>query len=297
MQKRIRLEYNGQIAEIQQEGAQIASFVTPKGFELIWQADATVWPEHAPVLFPVCGAPKDGQVIIDGQVYPMSKHGFTRRNPVFSIARRGQDFVDLVLSENEDTMKCYPFHFELHVIYTMLQHGYRTTFVVENKDKKPMPFCIGGHPAFNCPMEDNAAFEDYDVIFDQDEDGAVAAFPDGEVLNGSEMLPFFKDHRILPLSHQEIDQRDSLLFTPVNSRSVRLVNRNTGKGMTMEFPKMESLAIWSMNGKFADYICLEPWHGIPGTASESGAFSDKPYVTVLEPGESYVTWFDVTLDL
>jgi galactose mutarotase-like enzyme len=59
---------------------------------------------------------------------------------------------------------------------------------------------------------------------------------------------------------------------------------------------MEALAVWSPTAKFADFICLEPWHGIPAEVTESGAFEDKKFVTILQPGATYVTWFDVTLD-
>lgn len=294
MTERIRLSYEGMTAEIQREGAQIASFRLADGVERIWQADPQVWAEHAPVLFPVCGAPLNGQVEIDGVSYPMPKHGITRHNPLFSVARQGKDFVDLVLEDSEATRASYPFAFALHVIYTLYPNGYRTTFLVENRDQKVMPFCIGGHPAFNCPMEDGAAFVDYDVLFEKEETGCIACFPDNGPMDGEEKLPFMTDGRVLPLRHEEIDPRDSWLFTAPRSRSIRLVNRNTGKGLEMHFPKIEALAIWSAVGKYADYICLEPWHGIPAAKNESGILAEKPYATSLQPGESYVTWFDVT---
>ena len=82
----------------------------------------------------------------------------------------------------------------------------------------------------------------------------------------------------------------------MKSRWVHLVNRKTGRGLTLSFPKMEALAIWSMNGKFADFICLEPWHGTPAYTGESGRFEDKKHVTLLGSGETYVTWFGVRLD-
>ena len=293
----VQLSFQGAKACVQLAGAQMASYKTPQGWELMWQADPAVWPEHAPILFPICGAAKGGEVIIDGKSYPMNKHGFTRLNPVFEIDQKGEDFVDLILKPNDLTRSSYPFEFEFHVRYSLYPNGFRTEFQVINRDEKNMPFCVGGHPAFNCPMEDGAVFEDYDVIFEKDEDGKIARVPGGGLIDGMEDLPIMMDHRIVPLNHDEIDSRDSWLFSKIHSRSVRLVNRNTGKGLKMDFPKMEALAIWSMGKKKADYICLEPWHGIPATVQESGKMEDKAYATILSPGESYVTWYDVTLDL
>ena len=69
-----------------------------------WQADPAVWPQHAPVLFPVCGSVRDGRILIDGTAYPMTKHGFTRE-PDFAVAAQGADYVDLVLTDSEQDRK------------------------------------------------------------------------------------------------------------------------------------------------------------------------------------------------
>ncbi|MBQ8159630.1 MAG: aldose 1-epimerase family protein [Clostridia bacterium] len=292
----VSLRYGETTAVIRLAGAQLCSFKGPDGREVMWQADPSVWDQHAPVLFPVCGAPKNGEVIIGEKHFEMPKHGFTRSNPLFTVIKKGEDFVDLEFRSNDETLAHYPFEFSFHVIYSLFERGIRTTFLVENLSKDTMPFCVGGHPAFNCPMEPDAFFEDYDVVFEKEESGEVARVPGGGLIDGKEKLPFFRAGRILPLDHREIDTRDSLLFMELNSRAARLVNRNTGKGLTVSFPKMEAMAVWSMGGKQADYICLEPWHGIPASVEESGKFEDKPYVTMLPGGETYVTWYDVVLD-
>ena len=99
----------------------------------------------------------------------------------------------------------------------------------------------------------------------------------------------------LPLRHELFDERDALLFTELKSRSVKLVHRDSGKGLNFEFPKMEVLAVWSKPHANADYVCLEPWHGIPECVGESGNMEDKPFVTLLAPEHCYKTWFTVTL--
>ena len=100
MAELIHLSYGETKAVITTEGAQLVSFMNGDGREKIWQADPAVWNQHAPVLFPVCGAPKDGKVIIDGVAYAMPKHGFTRVNPVFERSAYGPDFVELLLRDN-----------------------------------------------------------------------------------------------------------------------------------------------------------------------------------------------------
>ena len=289
----IKLKYGNTTAEIRRKGAQMVSFKGNDGREVIWQADPTVWPNHAPVLFPVCGMPKDEQVIIDGVTYPMAKHGFTR-NPDFEIARVGEDFVDLVLTPTDESRPQYPFDFAFHVVYTLRDNGFRVDFIVDNRSDKVMPFCVGGHPGFIVPMEEGATYTDYHLVFPCIEKGKNLLVPGGRVVDGEEIIPF-ENGTTLPLSHDLFDERDALVFAELNSRSVDLVHKVSGKGLRFRYPKMEVLAVWSMPKKNADYVCLEPWHGMPGQVNESGRFEDKPFVTMLEPGMSHQCGYDVEL--
>lgn len=142
--------YGDSHAEVRLLGAQICSFHGSDGREIIWQADPAVWAQHAPVLFPVCGSVKDDHVKIGGISYPMRKHGFTREAS-FEIGKQGDDFVELVLGPTEASKEMYPFDFRFHVTYSLFENGYTTTFLVENRSNRVMPFCVGGHPAFICP--------------------------------------------------------------------------------------------------------------------------------------------------
>ena len=290
----VSLRYGHTTATVRTLGAQITSFKGADGREVIWQADPAVWAQHAPVLFPVCGSVRDGHITIAGTSYPMTKHGFTR-NPEFTVSHVGDDFVDLVLTPTEESKPMYPFDFAFHVTYRLFEGGYTTTFLIENRSDRVMPCCVGGHPGYICPMEDGASFGDYQLVFEKHEDGTNTLAPNGYLADGEEHLDALQDGRVLPLSHALFDERDALIFAGLNSRSVKLVHRETGRGLQFDFPKMEVLAVWSMPHANADYVCLEPWHGMPGRAQDSDNFEDKPYVTLLAPGRVYTTWFTTTL--
>ena len=60
----IRLFNQTCTAEVQLRGAQMASFRGQDGREVIWQADPSVWAQHAPVLFPVCGSVPEGRFTV-----------------------------------------------------------------------------------------------------------------------------------------------------------------------------------------------------------------------------------------
>ena len=288
------LRYGNTRARVTTAGAQITSFKGCDGREVIWQADPKVWAQHTPVLFPVCGSVRDNRIRIDGVFYPMTKHGFTRGSE-FRAAHTGEDFIDLVLTPHEDSRRMYPFEFAFHVTYRLFENGYTTTFLVENLSTRVMPFCLGGHPGFNCPMEESSAFEDYILRFEKPETGMNSLAPGGYLIRGAEKLAAFTDEKTLPLSHSLFDERDALIFAGLNSRTVELVHKQHGRGIRFSFPKMEVLAVWSKPGANAPYVCLEPWHGMPGREEDGDDFETKPYVTLLKPGMVYTSWFTASL--
>lgn len=291
----IQLRCGRSTALIDLKGAQIVSFKGSSGREVLWTAEKDVWASHAPVLFPICGSVRDDTVTIDGKPYTMPKHGFVR-DADFTIAKQGDDFVELILTPTDAMRAMYPFDFIFHVTYTLIENGYTTTFLVENKSDRVMPFCVGGHPGFNVPMEEGASFSDYQIEFEEVEDGLLAQAPSGRLIECYGYLPDFRNARVLPLRH-ELFEHDALVFEGLKSRSVRLVHRVSGKGLHFSFPKMEVLAIWQKPIPEATYVCLEPWHGMPGKETESGRFEDKAYATLLDPGSCYKTWFTTTLIL
>lgn len=288
------LSYGSSRARVREKGAQITSFKGENGREVLWQADKNVWAQYAPVLFPVCGSVRDDKIRIGGNWYPMKKHGFTRE-PEFKLMHLGEDFIDLALETDDERYAMYPFEFRFHVTYRLFENGYTTTFLVENLSDKTMPLCVGGHPGFNCPMEEGAAFEDYVIKFEKAEQGMNSLAPGGGLIDGEEKLLAFTDECTLPLDHSLFDERDALIFAGLNSRSVRLVHRDSGHGIQFDFPKMEVLAVWTKPGANAPYVCLEPWHGMPGRVQDSDDFEEKPFVTLLAPGRVYTSWFTAKL--
>lgn len=289
----ISLKCGASTAVIQRKGAQMISFKGNDGREVLWQGDPVVWEDISPVLFPVCGTPKDGQVIVDNVSYPMPAHGFACRSE-FSVARYGEDFVDLVLVSNNETKVHYPFDFAFHVVYTLRENGFRADYIVENKSTRIMPFCVGAHPGIQVPMELNQSFNDYRLVFPYQEQGRNLLVTEDGLLDGEEIIPL-ENGKTLILDHVYFDKKDSLVFANMRSRSVDLVSRSSGNGIRVSYPKMEALVIWSMPNTNSDFVCIEPWHGLPGFVSESGRFEDKAFVTMLQPGMSHQCGYDVEL--
>ena len=148
----IEVRKDGAWMRIDPLGAQMVAYCDKGGKQRLWSGDPDVWGKVAPILFPAIGTVKDGQIRFGGKAYPLSKHGFIR-DMVFEVKEAGADFCSLELRESEETLAQYPFPFALTVKHRLLPEGFSTEVWVENTSSGPMPFTVGGHPGFACPMD------------------------------------------------------------------------------------------------------------------------------------------------
>lgn len=281
-------------ARVETHGGELVSFQGASDEEYIWSGDPAYWEGRNPILFPIVGALKNGKVRIDGKEYAMNRHGFAMEKE-FSVVEQGEDFVELELCEDAETLAQYPFRFSLRVRHELTENGFCTRFTVKNPGDGTMPFCIGAHPAFRCPMKHGERFEDYRLVFDEPEN-AVSILPraDGCLLC-AEQGPKLENAAAISLDHAVFDAVDTLIFEGLRSKSVRLVHRDTGRGLCMDFSDFPILAFWTMPGKNAPYICMEPWYGCGAYVDESGDFRDKPHCVALPPRGEFSVAYGVRL--
>lgn len=272
-------------AQIDPLGAQLVS-LQDGARELLWTGDPAYWREHAPVLFPIVGALREGRTKIKGQWFEMARHGFAKRRE-FALNKQTESAVSLTLRSDGETKKQYPFDFALTVGYALTEDGYTTQFTVENTGDEPLPFAIGGHPGFNLPMEDGARFEDYTLQFEKDENQKCPVVLMETGLLDYEKTGFRLQGREIPLQHS-LFYGDALVFENLHSRRVRMVNKGTGKGIEMDFSGFPLLGVWSAAND-GPYVCLEPWTGCATLTTEGDEFTQKHHMRSIAPGtkESY----------
>lgn len=289
---KVQLRKGTLTAAAETAGGELVSLRDGEGREYIWDGDPTWWSGRNPVLFPIVGGLKEGKVCFGGREYEMGRHGFARRSE-FSLAGQGEDFVDFRLTESPETLARYPFPFSLTVRHRLLEDGFSTEFLVENTGHTELPFCVGAHTAFRCPMEEGEAFTDYELVFREPEalDSPLLT-PEGLVDPGRSAR-FLDGGDRLPLDYGVFAEVDTMIFEGLRSGQVKLVSRKTGRGVAMEFGEFPMLAFWTKPG--APFLCLEPWQGCAAYADESGVFTDKPHCVTLAPGEKKSLAYRVTL--
>lgn len=279
----LTMKRGGLTALAETQGGELISLRDGEGTEYLWNGDPAYWTGRNPVLFPIVGALKDGGVEIGGKRYEMARHGFARRS-AFTVAGKGEDYVVLELRQNPETLARYPFPFVLRVRHQLLEDGFRTEFTVLNPGDAPLPFCIGGHTAFRCPLRRGERFEDYRLVFSQAEDAAPLAPGPGGLLSRDRRGPALRGGDAIELDHAVFDAVDTLIFEGLRSKTVRLCHRDTGRGVEADFSEFPMVAFWTAPGKRAPYLCIEPWQGCAAYEDESGRFEDKPYCVTLPSG-------------
>ena len=275
MCKEIKISSESLKVTISTIGAEITSIKKGES-ELIWQADPNVWKGHAPLLFPICGGLKEDKFIYNGKSYTMPKHGFARTSEV-EVETVTENRATFLLKSSAETRKCYPFDFELRVIYVLNSNELTVTYDIKNMTDDDMYFSIGSHEAYSCPN----GIGEWSIVFEKDED-LIAAPVDGPLLTYDENV-ILKNTRILPLK-DEYFEIDALVFQNLKSRKLTLKNSRTGYEIKLDFDGFPYLLIWTKPN--AKYICLEPWCGIPDFVDSNFDRTEKKGIIRIEKDES-----------
>ena len=278
--------------QVKEAGAELCSIKSlTTGREYIWQANPDVWNGSAPVLFPVIGRLKEGKYSYDGKTYEMARHGFVRNNPKVKLINRTSSRLSFVLSSSEETLKSYPFKFDLKVSFFLFENKLQVFHEVVNMNEEPMHFGIGAHPAFNCPWMDGESYDDYFIEFERNENASVFEVKSSGLL-GRKEIPFLNNTNKMELSH-ELFQRDVKIFTELNSSEVSIKSsKNKGK-ISINFDDFPFLGIWAKTN--GDFVCIEPWDGLPDYENTDKDFKTKSGNVNLQPGNTHYASYTIQI--
>ena len=247
------------------------------GAPLLWTPDAAIWSQTSPVLFPVCGWTRGGEVRVGGKTYPLGLHGFAAEM-IFEIVARGQDFVRLVLRDSPQTRALYPFSFELEIEYRLTSDSFSALACVRNRGHGPMPYAFGLHPGFRWPFCGGAQ-SDYSILFDVRERAEVPLIAPGGLFSPETRAIEFAGAR-LALS-PETFAREALCILDARSRGLRFEGPDSC-AIRVEMDGFRHIVLWSRPG--APFLCIEAWTGYGDPVGFEGELSEKPSMIILQPG-------------
>lgn len=292
MKREYVLENDFTLVKINALGAELSSFVLKEdGTEYLWQGNPRFWGRRAPILFPIVGRLKDNTYKFAGQSYTMTQHGFARDLP-FELVDQQRDRCSLKLVSNEDTLKKYPFEFELVIAYELTKTTLVISYEVKNTQDEVMYFSIGAHPGFNWPLSPTGAKdEDYVVEFSQRETADLLLIDGG--LISKKRQRFLTDQASILLSG-DLFKQDALVFQDLKSDTVSLKDMKTGKFVKMEIAGFPYLGIWSAS-ESAPFICFEPWFGIADQVGTDQELTTKLGIQRLAGKESWACTYSITV--
>ncbi len=277
------------VTKIGIELCSIKSNITGK--EYIWQADPNVWSSHAPVLFPIIGALNNGETYYKGKKYSIPKHGLVRNSNKVKLIEQTDNSLRFSLKWDENSLKIYPFKFEIEVIYKVIENTITVSHLITNHGEEPMLYSVGGHPAFNCPIHEGEAYEDYFLEFEHKETDS-AWLLDSNGLTTGETQTMLDNSSILPL-HKNLFDNDALIFKNLQSKTVKLKSVRSGEILSMTFEDFKYLGFWAKPG--ASFVCIEPWLGITDPSNSDQNLETKEGLVKLISNHSDIKTYSITI--
>jgi galactose mutarotase-like enzyme len=266
---------------ISESGAELNSIKDKSsGVEFLWKGDSAVWGRKSPILFPIVGRIKDNSYQSHSTTYHLPQHGFAR-DMNFTVKESTLDKIVFSLVYNEETLKKYPYKFELQISYLLMGRTLTVGYKVINHQDSKLYFSIGAHPGFTCPLEENENYEDYYLEFNKPETLNLHILKEGLISN--ETVPYLNNEKKIPLSY-ELFKNDALVFKNYQSDFISLKHKNKGEVFKFHFKSYPFLGIWSKPGPF---ICIEPWYGIADFVDSDGVFEEKTGIQSIHPKELF----------
>ncbi|OXA95727.1 aldose epimerase [Flavobacterium oncorhynchi] len=271
-------------ASINHAGAELFSLKNNQEKEYIWEGNPSFWGKHSPILFPIVGTLKNNTYILDQKEYQLSRHGFAR-DMEFQLIEKTENSAVFSLESNNETLKKYPFEFELQLIYSLEKTSLNIEYIVINKSDRKMPFSIGAHPAIALPEN----FENYSFKFEKEEVLKFNLLENDLISNKTEVL---KTSDNLVRLNYKLFENDALVFKKLDSKSITILE-NEKPYIEVDFEDFPSLGIWTKDQ--APFVCIEPWFGYSDTADNSGDLYQKEGIVLLDADQIFHSKFSIKI--
>lgn len=262
---------------VKQAGAELSSFKSKEsGIEYLWQGNPDVWYGQSPILFPIVGTLLDNKYRVDGKEYEMFRHGIARKRD-FELKEKGDGYVILTQSWNEDTLKAYPYKYVLDVEFRLDGKKLTVTHTVKNDDDKKMYFSIGAHPGFNCKIGDYLEFEENETL--------VCEKIDTESILDGKTYPTLDNSKRFEIT-KDVFVDDAHILSGMKSDTLYLKSDVRPQVIKFNFGKAPLMGIWAKPG--AEYVCIEPWYGLNDSRDKKADFSEKRGIMNINVGEEFI---------
>ncbi|MBQ2274268.1 MAG: hypothetical protein II334_02235 [Clostridia bacterium] len=254
-------------------GAEMQSILTKDGVELLYQGGED-WKGKAPNLYPIVGYLPEQKYIYEGKEYGIGGHGVARIND-YVVESQSDTEIVFLLTQNEETLKQYPFNFEFRVKYVLNGKKVEYVLTATNTDSKTSYCEIGVHPGFPAPL----GFEGVKFQFDGEEKYYTVKNLDSEKCG----YRYIKEDGSMPLD-SETFSTGAITFGGLNSKTVTLIRDGYDHDIRVDISDFPILSVWAAED--AHFVCIEPWSCESAHYCTSIELTEQVGISVLQPGES-----------
>lgn len=266
---------------VKEYGCELTSVYSKEcSYEYLWQGDESVWYGQSPILFPIVGRLIEDKYMYNGKEYSMPKHGFARKTE-WKLDTISENKMSFVLSDSEETLKIYPFHFEVSVTFEIINKSLSVTHEVKNTDTKDMFFSLGAHPGFNCSIGDILTFDENETLSTEKIDLIHS-------LRLPDTYPVLNNEKNIIITEHIFDE-DALILSNIKSSAITLNLLKENKTVKFNLGNAPYLGIWAKPG--APYVCIEPWYGVNDSTIKKNDISEKDAINKLNANAVFsFTW-------
>ncbi len=268
------------------------------GIEYMWHADPAFWERTSPILFPFVGSVNGKEYRTGGKTYPMNQHGFAR-DMEFTLLSQTEDEIWFEIRDNEETRKKYPFAFVLKLGYQLMADGVEVKWQVENPGTEELPFSIGGHPAFNCPLKKGADKNGHFLKFAKtsgEKYVPLESFESTRVGDGlviDEKGTYELEAGYLAVTEHLFDC-DTLVLEDYQATEISLCRADKSAYVTVTMENVPVWGVWTPSPE-APFICIEPWYGRCDRTGFSGDLKEREWGNIVRPGEIFEASYRITV--
>lgn len=278
-----KISFQNTTVTINHKGAELFQ-IQKEDKTYIWKINEQYWNKTSPILFPIVGSLKDNIYHVEDKTFSILRHGFAR-NYEFDLIEKTENKAIFSLKYNEETLKIYPFEFELQIIYNVDKSGLKINYIVKNLSNQKMPFSIGAHPAFK--IEGN--IEDYSLEFENN-NNLITYHLENDLLNNKTSTIVLKNKQIK--LNYNLFEKDAIILKNNSTSFVKLL-KNNELILKINFSDFPFLGIWTK--KEAPFICIEPWLGIADNINTNGNIYEKEGIQILDIDSKFSSI--ITIDL
>ena len=269
---------------ISKTGAELEQFYV-HDMNILWTR-GKLWNSQSPILFPIVGRIKDEYYIYENSKYSLPIHGFLKEQS-FEVVVERPNYIKLQHKFNENTLKMYPFKYEFNIIYELIENKVRITLQVKNIDNKKMYFACGLHPGFSYQGLKKLLGEDIQLYFDPLEVKSVSFTPS--------FVDTVQDKKINPVMNlqelsEELFESKTICYQGLTS----ILLKGQAKTIKIE-SQMPYTAFWQSMPENPEFICIEPWQGLPDAQDTNHQLKDKKSIQELNPNETFETYVEISI--